>query len=170
MNNYIPVEKKDSAKKFYQFLRFSLTSEIRGLLPKENLQEILKLEGNQIIPIFDLPPEVMGIYNHRGEILWIVNLATLLGLNDSLNMSSKSIYSIIIVAIEHKILGLAVEQIDQFIVCPETEIIKVSQQIQSLLTSCIQGEKRMPNGEKILILEPVKIFNLIKKKTDNGII
>ncbi|MEO0409539.1 MAG: chemotaxis protein CheW [Cyanobacteria bacterium P01_A01_bin.135] len=49
------------------------------LLPVSYLVEILTLPTSQVVPIFNLPAWVPGVYNWRGDILWIADLGHLLG-------------------------------------------------------------------------------------------
>ncbi len=63
-----------------QFLRFHLVPDTTALLPIQQLTEVLTIPRSQIVPIFHMPAWVMGVYNWRGEILWMVDLGHLLGL------------------------------------------------------------------------------------------
>ncbi|GBF81975.1 chemotaxis protein CheW [Aphanothece sacrum] len=63
-----------------QFLRFDLVPDTTLMLPVAQLTEVLTVPLGQIVPIPHMPPWVMGIYNWRGEILWMVDLGHLLGL------------------------------------------------------------------------------------------
>lgn len=64
-----------------QVLSFGLTPETTALLPIHNLVEILKIPCGQLAPIAHMPTWVMGVCNWRGEILWMLDLANLLGLS-----------------------------------------------------------------------------------------
>jgi positive phototaxis protein PixI len=64
-----------------QFLRFFLEPKTRLMLPIEQITEVLKIGVGQIVPIPQMPPWVMGVYNWRGNILWMVDLGHLLGFN-----------------------------------------------------------------------------------------
>jgi positive phototaxis protein PixI len=66
-----------------QFLRFQIQSNLMALMEIELVTELVNIPIDRIVPMPHLPPAVMGIYNWRGEILWIVNLATLIGVNHS---------------------------------------------------------------------------------------
>ena len=48
-----------------QFLSFSLTAKLQAMLPTDDLGEIIKIDPRHIVPIFDLLPAIMGVYNHR---------------------------------------------------------------------------------------------------------
>jgi positive phototaxis protein PixI len=61
-----------------QFLRFQLQVDLMALIEIDLVTELVNIPSDRIVPMPHLPPAVMGIYNWRGEILWIVNLATLI--------------------------------------------------------------------------------------------
>ncbi len=63
-----------------QFLQVYLAAERSLLLPVQQLVEILTIAQSQVVPLFQMPPWVMGVYNWRGEVLWVVDLNHLLGL------------------------------------------------------------------------------------------
>ena len=62
-----------------QFLRFQLQVDLMALIEIDLVTELVNIPSDRIVPMPHLPPAVMGIYNWRGEILWIVNLATSIG-------------------------------------------------------------------------------------------
>jgi positive phototaxis protein PixI len=66
-----------------QFLRFSLQPGLTALMEIEQTIELVNIPTDRIVPMPHLPPAVRGVYNWRGEILWIVDLALLLGLGGS---------------------------------------------------------------------------------------
>lgn len=63
-----------------QFLRFHLFPDSPALLPIHQITEVLTIPLRQIVPIPHMPAWTMGVYNWRGEILWIVDLGHLVGL------------------------------------------------------------------------------------------
>jgi positive phototaxis protein PixI len=73
-----------------QFLRFTLEPDITALLPLQHLAEVLNIPGKEIVPIFLMPAWVTGVYNLRGEILWIIDLGHLLGLTPCYQQASTS--------------------------------------------------------------------------------
>jgi positive phototaxis protein PixI len=115
------------AKRFgEQFLGAQLLPATNVLLSVAQLIEVLVIPVGQVIPIPDLPAWVMGVYNWRGEILWITDLAALIGLPPLFQSGfSRSSYSVIVIhagsersqrrsisqATGQKLLGLAVNQI-----------------------------------------------------------
>ncbi|HEY9877183.1 MAG TPA: chemotaxis protein CheW [Leptolyngbyaceae cyanobacterium] len=63
-----------------QFLQIYLDQELPFLLPVESLVEIMKVPIGQVVPMFQMAPWVMGVYNWRGEVLWMADLNHFLGL------------------------------------------------------------------------------------------
>jgi positive phototaxis protein PixI len=57
-----------------RFLRFQLTAEDTALLPLISIKEVLKLSVDEILPVPDMPAPILGLYNFRGEMLWLVDL------------------------------------------------------------------------------------------------
>ena len=72
-----------------QFLRFQLQPSVPDRVAPlswsieiDRVTELVNLPIDRVVPMPQLPPAVMGVYNWRGEILWIIDLATFLGVND----------------------------------------------------------------------------------------
>ena len=68
-----------------QFLRFQLQPELTAVIEIALVTELVNLPSDRIVPMPHLPPAVMGVYNWRGEILWVVDLAVLLGARSSMS-------------------------------------------------------------------------------------
>lgn len=76
--NALPEGLADPAEA--QFLQVTVNGDLPLLLPGANLVEIMKLTIGQVVPMFEMAPWVMGIYNWRGDMLWIADLGHFLGL------------------------------------------------------------------------------------------
>jgi len=63
-----------------QFLRFHLLPDTTAMLPVQQMTEVLTIPLGGIVPIPHMPVWVMGVYNWRGEILWMIDLGHLVGL------------------------------------------------------------------------------------------
>lgn len=106
-----------------QFLSFVLPSDHQALLPTHQLLEILSVTSGQIIPIADMPRAVMGVFNWRGEILWMVDLGELLGFPPLFSQSlRRPHFSTLILQSQGKTLGLVVEQVAQMVWCNPAQI------------------------------------------------
>ena len=57
-----------------QFLTFSLgQDQQQALLPTSQLLEIVRVNLSQITPIAGIAPYVMGVYNWRGDVIWVID-------------------------------------------------------------------------------------------------
>jgi positive phototaxis protein PixI len=72
-----------------QFLRFQLqpsaptqAAPLGWSIEIDRVIELVNIPIDRVVPMPQLPPAVMGVYNWRGEILWMIDLATLLEVRD----------------------------------------------------------------------------------------
>ncbi len=63
-----------------QFLQLQFASDMTTLLSTEHLTEVITVSPEQIMPMPHMSPWMMGTYNWRGEILWLVDVGCLIGL------------------------------------------------------------------------------------------
>jgi positive phototaxis protein PixI len=148
-----------------QFLSFFLTAKVQAMLPTEELGEIIKIDPSHIVPIFDLSPAVMGVYNHRGEVLWIVDVSALLNLEPLYKQNYYYSYNVLLIKRNNQVLGLAVRQVGQLVLCKTGQIRRSSfQDLPPKLAACLVGEKRTAQGENILALDGDRIVQLLNQE------
>jgi positive phototaxis protein PixI len=66
-----------------QFLQFQIQANLLAAIEIDLVTELVNIPSDRIVPMPHLPPAVMGVYNWRGEILWIVDLGILIGSQNS---------------------------------------------------------------------------------------
>lgn len=148
-----------------QFLSFFLTATTQAMLPTEELGEIIKIDPSYIVPIFDLAPAVMGVYNHRGEVLWIVDLASLLQLEPLYKQNYYHSYNVLLINRNQTVFGLAVRQVGNLVLCKTGQIRRnVLQELPSQLAFCLVGEKRNSQGGNIFALSCDRIIQLLNQE------
>ena len=139
-----------------QFLRLQLVAETVVLLPVRQLAEVLTIETHQIVPIPHLPSWVMGIYNWRGEILWMLDVGHLGGLPPWYQQSHTSVHSVAVLQIadgaKPQTLGLVVSKIEEIEWCDPNQIQSFTA-ATTKLASLIQGYWCKPNGEALAVLD-----------------
>ena len=117
-----------------QYLKFYLEPDTRIILPIRQITEVLKIAVGQIVPIPQMPPWVMGVYNWRGNILWMLDLGQLLGLNSWYQQSINTAnYTAIVLspdrvagrtkALDNISLGLVVTRVEDIQWC-NTDLIQ----------------------------------------------
>ena len=146
-----------------QFLKFLLNSDTKLMLPIEQITEVLKIRLGQIVPIPQMPSWVMGVYNWRGEILWMVDLSHLIGLEPWYkNQTARSHHTAIVLSPnkDHRdrsdniCLGLIVSRIEDLATC-DTEQIQsaLGSKAGTRLGNFLQGYWLEPQGEMVLTLD-----------------
>ncbi len=153
------------ADKSYQFLSFQLTPTLQALILTAELGEVLSLEAGQIVPIFDQPKAVMGICNHRGEVLWIVDLAALLGLETLFAQNCRQHLSVMVIHRMQSHVGMAVQQVGQLIFCAASKIQPLPLSAIDLtpkLAFCLKGLYQNSDQKTLLVLDGAKILDLLK--------
>lgn len=156
-----------------QFLRFHLSGETTALLPVHQMTEVLAIPVTQIVPIPHMPPWVMGVYNWRGEILWIADLGHLVGLTPLYQQTiSHSTYTAIVIHGEQqmlsragrqitgrKMLGLVVNRVEDM-ESFSTDLIQSPPQstVTPELVPFLRGYWMKPNGEMLMVFEGKSII------------
>jgi positive phototaxis protein PixI len=144
------------------FLSFRLSASAQGILPASKLTEILTLTIDQVVPIPGVAPEIIGVCNWRGNVLWLLDLGYLLREEPLYNRSKyQSQYNVMILQHGDCALGLLVEQVKQILRCNPNEF-QLFQSAQSLRADspCIRGYWLSPQGETFLVLDSAALFQL----------
>ena len=87
----LPLTNSASSSEKEPFLRFYLEPDTTALLPLLQLAEVFNIPISQIVPIAHMQPWIRGVYNWRGEILWIADLGHLVGLTPSYQQASSTL-------------------------------------------------------------------------------
>lgn len=110
----------ESAQKF---LGLHLPPALNILLSTQQLTEILPITPLEITPVAESPDPIMGVYNWRGEVLWLVDLGCLLGQTPLFQQRCHQFgFSIIVVQFQSHALGLVVDQIGEVQTIPPNRI------------------------------------------------
>ncbi|NJL87433.1 MAG: chemotaxis protein CheW [Leptolyngbyaceae cyanobacterium SM1_1_3] len=81
-----------------------------AIFSMHHVQEVLTLPLQRLTPMPNMAACMLGLMNHRSRILWVVDLALLLGLN-RLDTATQQ-YNLIIIRVGKLSLALAVEHIN----------------------------------------------------------
>ncbi|OUL19980.1 chemotaxis protein CheW [Nostoc sp. RF31YmG] len=95
-----------------KFLSFNLGTNDLAVIPLQHIAEVLQVSLTEICGVPQMPNCVLGIYNWRGEMLWLVDLEEMLGYPPLLqgpNLVSKMMA--IVLENDGKYLGLLVHQL-----------------------------------------------------------
>lgn len=154
-----------------QFLRFNLHPHTKVMLPIKQITEVLKIQFGQIVPIPQMPSWVMGVYNWRGNILWMIDLGHLIGFSvwqqQQINPSHQT--AIVLCPnknnyksrVEHSIhLGLVVAQVEDIELC---DVANIQPPVNSMITPelepFLRGYWLQPADEMVLVLDGQAIIS-----------
>ncbi|MEA5508454.1 chemotaxis protein CheW [Crocosphaera sp. UHCC 0190] len=158
-----------------QFLRFHLVPDTTLLLPVSQLTEVLSIPLGQIVPIPQMPPWVMGVYNWRGEILWMVDLGALLGLTPHARQTQVTpIYRAIVLQsvadsstvakVHRQLLGVVVSRVEDIEWCNPSEIQSpTGASVTANLAPFLRGYWLQPQGDMLMVLDGESILAAMPK-------
>jgi positive phototaxis protein PixI len=152
-----------------QFLAFPLGSETKAMLPVSQLTEVLTVSVGQVVPIPDMPATVLGVYNWRGEILWIADLGKLLGLEPlHQQMRGQTAFKVLVSVSGRRLggdasrspLGLAVREVEDMHWCNPGDIESPPGTVVTPeLSPFLRGFTLSDNGEILLALDAAAIVD-----------
>ena len=145
-----------------QFLRFHLHKGTKAMLPIKQITEVLKIQFSQIVPIPQMPAWVMGVHNWRGDVLWTIDLAHLIGFEPWYQKSINHANHTAIVLSPNKEqkdnvqnnihLGLVVSQVEDIEMCNVADIQIPPSSVTAQLASFLDGYWLRSSGVPIIVL------------------
>jgi positive phototaxis protein PixI len=160
----------DTALQGERYLGCYLVPNLTIALSVQEITEVLTIPTSAITPIPRMAPWVMGVYNWRGEVLWVIDLGHLLGLTPWYQRAtSASFHNLLIARSEdetspmksgQKNIGLAVSRVQDI----ETLDPKAKQPVSSPeLAPFLQGYWLRDNGDLLACLDVDAVFSMIAK-------
>jgi positive phototaxis protein PixI len=170
--------KSDFAATEEQFLRLLLIPDTAIAVSVTYLMEILTVSVEKIVPIPHLPPWVMGVYNWRGEILWMVDLGHLFGLTPWYQQPlNRSEFSAVVLRQRNSgadevdrglILGLLVHEVDDIEWLNSAEIKPLpASVIAPGIAPFVQGCWWNANGNMLMVVDGAAILRAMPTATGN---
>ena len=92
------------------FLRFFIESGQEFALPAQGIREVLALAPDQITPVPNVSPVLVGVLNLRGQVIWVTDIGQFLGHTKPLDTDCPEI-SIIAIESQDITVGLAVDKV-----------------------------------------------------------
>jgi positive phototaxis protein PixI len=134
----------------------------------DRVTELINIPIDRVVPMPHLPPAVMGVYNWRGEILWIVDLATLLGVKTTRSSPRyRNLQPTIVLTSaptsedrQQKTIGLVVDEIAEIEWC-DLDLIQSprSNDVYPEFSKWARGLWVSAPGESFLVLDGQAIIN-----------
>lgn len=92
------------------YLRFELCPQTSAVLFMRYVQEAMILPARRLTPMPNMPACMLGLMNRRSRVLWVVDLAQMLGL--AMLDANTQQYNLVLLQVGAISLGLAVQQVE----------------------------------------------------------
>lgn len=89
-----------------------LVEEKKAAIPLNQVQEVMNINYGDICPMPGVNHSLLGVTNHRGNFLWILELSHLLFKKSSQNLPVNTL-TILLTRIRHNNLGLVVQKLGE---------------------------------------------------------
>jgi positive phototaxis protein PixI len=157
-----------------QFLSCQLVSNLTVLLPMRQLSEVLTIGISQMTAIPQMASWVVGVYNWRGEVLWVIDLAHMMGFTPWYQQSDRlSNHNVAIVnrgtvkgreRFRSGAIGLAVNQVNGLEWCdPATMHPPSAATATPEMAPFVRGYWLSQSGEMITYLDADYILSIMSK-------
>jgi positive phototaxis protein PixI len=125
-SSLLPPTNSASSSEKEPFLRFYLEPDTTALLALPQLAEVFNIPIGQIVPIAHMPAWIRGVYNWRGEILWVADLGHLVGLTPSYQQRQSNLtYTTVVLQstnAKNQLLGVIVKHLEDIEWCDLEQI------------------------------------------------
>ena len=138
------------------FLRFQLDSQTSAVVPMLQTQEAIVLPASRVSVIPNLPSPVMGLFNRRSSLLWLVDLPEILGL-EPIDRHAHS-YDIALLNVGQTPLAVAVRSIQGVVRFAKEDISSPMGSFNPAFTPYLSGWI-LQAQELVLVLDPEAIIN-----------
>ena len=141
----IPNQAQDKKNLGDTYLKFKFGQQTPAVLSMSRAQEVVILPPERLTPMPNMPAYVMGLLNRRSRVLWVVDLARMLGL---MPIETNVVhYSVVIIRDDSTSLGLIVQTVEGVVrLTPESiqsPLGQVSSGLVPYLSGCILQEKEI---------------------------
>lgn len=125
------------------YLKFQFGQYTPAVLSMSQAQEVVILPPDRLTPMPNMPAPVMGLLNRRSRVLWVIDLAGMLGLPPV--ETNVQHYNLVIIRNESISLGLIVQEVEGVVrLMPESiqsPLGQVSSGLVPYLSGCILQEQ-----------------------------
>jgi twitching motility protein PilI len=99
--------------------------------------EAVTLPATSLTPMPNMPPAMLGLINRRSQVVWVADLALLLGIPVAYPNSQQ--YNLVLLQVDQVLVGLRVHEISSIFSLPPARICPVPPHISSGLVPFLRG-------------------------------
>ena len=154
----LPIKITSEIKQEEGYLQAKLDTKIQALIPIKQTKGAVIIPLGKITVMPNIPKWVIGLFNQRSHVFWLIDLPHLLQLS-SVRIKPRE-YSVVIVQVGNISLGLVVEEIQGVIRFSEDKIQPLMGSYSSGLTPYLKGCIVQPPTEMLLVLDTQAIIEV----------
>lgn len=137
------------------YLKFQFGQRTPAVLPMNRASEVVVIPAGRITPMPNMPDHIMGLINRRSRVLWVVDLAPMLGLPPT--DTNVQQYNVVFIRSGSTALGLIVQAVESVVrLVPESiqsPLGQVSPSLVPYLRGCV-----LQDQEILLVLDAEAIM------------
>ncbi|MBW4563905.1 MAG: chemotaxis protein CheW [Mojavia pulchra JT2-VF2] len=163
INSQFPLENSLQGNN-QRFLRFPLNGKVNGLLPLADLRGVIQVALTEILPVPQVAEFLLGIMNWRGEAIWILDLAGLLGATHWCRRENvRNSGMAMLVQVQNQTVGLLVEQVNTIEVYDSQERLGISaSMLPTRLKSFLQGYFMDAQGSPLMLVDTHAVIQALQ--------
>ena len=138
----------------HSHLKFAL-GEHTALLPTHQIMEVVTIPTASLTPMPNMPPAMLGLINRRSQVLWVTDLALLLGI--PVSAPNTQLYNLILLQIGQTLVALRVQEIMNILSIPGEKICPPPSNTSTWLMPFLRG-CFLQDGEVVLMLNAEAIL------------
>jgi purine-binding chemotaxis protein CheW len=139
------------------YLRFFVESGEEFALAAMGIREVLSVAPEQITPVPNVSPLLMGVFNFRGQVIWISDVGQFLGGTRLLNTERTEI-PIIVIESQDIMVGLAGERVRGMEWLNLDALTPSSSHSTDSMTPFLKGEWEGISEKPLRLLDPTSIL------------
>lgn len=138
----------------YSYLKFTLGRQA-ALIPTRQVQEAITIPTARVTPMPNMPPAMLGLINRRSRVLWVTDLALLLGLPVAYPNAQQ--YNLVLMQTGSVLLGLRVHTVEGILSLPARQMQPPPAHVPHSLVPFLEGCV-LQAGEVLLVLDAEAIL------------
>jgi len=145
--------KSANHEKYTRYSVFSVSGKLFGL-EMSTVREVLPPPKITFLP--NVPTHVVGVYNLRGNIISLVDIQQILGLN---SLGEKDTDMVLLVESSDFLLSFVVERVLDFVEVENSKVQLPSENIPARMAYFVRGIFEADNMGQIYLLETERLLN-----------
>jgi chemotaxis signal transduction protein len=145
-------------------------------IPLQQTRQVLEIPRESILPVPDMPDAVLGVCRFQEKLLWLVDLATLVGSEAKAHWDSVTHATVVTLELlfegQTQWLGLAIEKLEDILEVNTSELSPSSNHpISAALQPYVRSRWQSPSSSNgaLWILDGLSILRVLKTPSSSSV-